>query len=72
MAQLSTHFSLENVHGKHDTKKLKQELDGLPGITSVSVSQTGHLAVDYDSTGIRQEQIRQKIQDLGFPLSNTN
>jgi len=72
MAQLSTYFSLENTNGKHDSKKLKQGLDQLPGITSVSISKTGCLAVDYDSTGIRQEQIRQKIQELGFPLSNTD
>ena len=28
--------------------------------------ENGCLAVDYDSTGIRQEEIRQKIQELGF------
>ena len=72
MAQLSTYFSLDNAGNNHDAKRLKQELDSLPGITSVSIGKTGRLAVDYDSTGIRQEQIQQKIQELGFPISMTD
>lgn len=68
MAHLSTYFSLENVSSKHDISRLKQGLDALSGVTSVSVSDTGRLAVDYDSTGVSQEQIRQKVQELGFPL----
>ena len=66
MAHLSTYFSLEDAQGRHDAKLLKRELDTLPGVTSVSISENGCLAVDYDSTGIRQEEIRQKIQELGF------
>ena len=66
MSQLSTYLSLDDVHGKHDVNQLKRELDTLPGVTSVSISENGCLAVDYDSTGIRQEEIRQKIQELGF------
>lgn len=68
MAHLSTYFSLENVSGKHDIGRLKQGLDALSGVTSVSVSSTGRLAVDYDSTGVSQEQIRQKVQELGYQL----
>lgn len=68
MAHLSTYFSLADVSGKHDISRLKQGLDTLSGVTSVSVSDTGRLAVDYDSTGVCQEQIRQKVQELGFPL----
>ena len=68
MAHLSTYFSLEDAQDRHDVKKLKRELDALPGVTSVSVSDGGCLAVDYDSTGVRQEQIRQKVLDMGFQL----
>ena len=68
MSQLSTYFSLDDVHGKHEVNQLKRELDTLPGVTSVSISDTGCLAVDYDSTGVRQEQIRQKVLDMGFQL----
>ena len=68
MAHLSAYFPLEAPTGAHEIKLLKRELDTLPGVTSVSVSDGGCLAVDYDSSGVRQEQIRQKVQELGFLL----
>ena len=68
MAHLSTYFSLENAGDKHDEKRLKQGLDTLPGVSSVSPSDRGCVAVDYDSTGVRQDQIRQKVQELGYQL----
>ena len=43
-----------------------EELDTLPGVTSVSVSSGGQLAVDYDATGVRQADILEKIQALGY------
>lgn len=67
MAHLSTYFSLEHPANSHDAKELKRELDTLPGVTSVSVSGE-RLAVDYDSTGVRREDIRQKVQSLGFGI----
>lgn len=67
MAHLSTYFSLEHPASSHDAKELKRELDTLPGVTSISVS-GGRLAVDYDSTGVRREDIRQKVQSLGFGI----
>ena len=67
MAHLSTYFSLEHPASSHDAKELKRELDTLPGVTSVSVS-GGRLAVNYDSTGVRREDIRQKVQSLGFGI----
>ena len=70
MAHLSTYFSLEHPASSHDAKELKRELDTLPGVTSVSVS-GGRLAVDYDSTGVRREDIRQKVQSLGFGIQWT-
>ena len=67
MAHLSTYFSLEHPASSNDAKELKRELDTLPGVTSVSVS-GGRLAVDYDSTGVRREDIQQKVQSLGFGI----
>ena len=67
MAHLSTYFPVEHPASSHDAKELKRELDTLPGVTSVSVS-SGRLAVDYDSTGVRREDIRQKVQSLGFGI----
>lgn len=72
MAHLSTYFSLEDSADSHDMKRLKRELDGLPGVTSVSISSGGCLAVDYDSTGVRQAEIRQKVQELGYQLRATD
>ena len=66
MAHLSTYFSLEHPASSHDVKQLKRELDTLPGVTSVSVSSGGQLAVDYDATGVRQADILEKIQALGY------
>lgn len=71
MARLSTYFSLENAGGQKDEARLKQELDTLPGVTSVSMSGSGCLAVDYDSTGVRQADIRQKVESLGYELRQT-
>ena len=68
MAHLSTYFSLENAADGPHEKLLKRELDALPGVTSVSVSGRGCVAVDYDTTGVRQEQ----IQELGYQLRATD
>ena len=67
MAPLSTHVSRDHPADRHAAKQLKRELDTLPGVTSVSVS-GGRLAVDYDPTGVRREDIQQKVQSLGFGI----
>lgn len=64
MASISV--SLDRNADRHDVKLLKRELDTLPGVTSVSVSSGGQLAVDYDATGVRQADILEKIQVLGY------
>ena len=70
MAHLSTYFTLEEAADSRGAGRLKQGLDALPGVNSVSVSDAGCVAVDYDSSGVRQEQIRQKVLELGFLLKN--
>ena len=64
MASISV--SLDRNADRHDVKLLKRELDTLPGVTSVSVSSGGQLAVDYDATGVRQADILEKIHALGY------
>ena len=59
--------SLDRNADRHDVKLLKRELDTLPGVTSVSVSGT-RLAVDYDPSGVRREDIQQKVQSLCFGI----
>ena len=61
MASISV--SLDRNADRHDVKLLKRELDTLPGVTS---SSGGQLAVDYDATGVRQADILEKIQALGY------
>lgn len=68
MARLSVYFTLKDIGGSHQRAQLKQGLDTLPGVTSVSINERGRLAVDYDSTGVRQEDIRRKILELGFSI----
>ncbi len=70
MAHLSAYFSLSGIDDRHDGKELKRELDRLPGVTSVSISGSGRLAVDYDSTGVRKEHILQKLQSLGYQVQD--
>ena len=62
MASISV--SLDRNADRHDVKLLKR--DTLPGVASVSVSSGGQLAVDYDATGVRQADILEKIQALGY------
>ena len=64
MASISV--SLDRNADRHDVKLLTRELDTLPGGTSVSVSSGGQLAVDYDATGVRQADILEKLQALGY------
>ena len=64
MASISV--SLDRNADRHDVKLLKRELYPLPGVTSVSVSSGGQLAVDYDATGVRQSDVLEKIQSRGY------
>lgn len=70
MASISV--SLDRNADRHDVKLLKRELDTLPGVTSVSVSSGGQLAVDYDATGVRQADILEKIQALGYQIGRAH
>lgn len=69
----SSRFYVPELGGRHGVKKLKRELDKIPGVTSVAVNEaTGQVAVDYDDTATGEQEIRQIIADMGFstqPLS---
>ena len=70
MPRSSAYFSVRTMKGAADTKRIKRELDTLPGVTSVSVSQSDRcVAVDFDPTGVNQEQIGQKLTSLGFEIA---
>jgi len=70
MSKASLYFELENIDGKHDKSELKRQLDLIPGVISVSVNDDRkRVAVDYDTTGAKQEQIRKELVGLGFTIT---
>ena len=72
MSKASIYFTVDNVNGKHDTKEIKRELDTFRGVISVSVNdRTECIAVDFDTTGVRPEQLKTKIENLGYKITNT-
>ena len=69
MSKASTYFILNDVDGKHDTKELKRELDAFPRVISVSVNpEKNSLAVDYDTTGVKSEQLVKRLEKLGYQI----
>lgn len=67
MSKESAYFLLRDIDGKHDVKQLKRELDRFPGVISVSVNtQKSTLAVDYDNTGVEQEQLARRLEKMGY------
>lgn len=70
MSKASLYFSVTDIDGNHGKKELKRELDTLRGVISVSVNDEAEsIAVDYDTTGVKQEQIKSKIKDLGYEIT---
>lgn len=73
MSKASVYFSVANSVGRHEKKELKRELDALHGVLSVSVNDlTKAIAVDYDTSGVNQEQIKTQLEILGFDITNTH
>lgn len=67
MSMESVYFRVDRLRDAHDAKALKRALDSLPGVISVSISQEKHtVAVDYDSTGVQEDRLRQTICGLGY------
>ncbi len=70
MSKASVYFSVSNPVGKHGTKELKRELDALNGVLSVSVNNTNdNIAVDFDTTGVKQDQIKTQLEILGYDIT---
>lgn len=69
MSKASVYFTLGNVDGKHNVKEIKQGLDTLPGVSSVSVNDSSnHVAVDFDSTGIQSGRIKKQLEKMGYEV----
>lgn len=72
MSKANAYFTVSNVNGKHDVKKLKRELDTFPGVSSVSINdKTESIAVNFDTTGVKQEQLHKRIEKLGYEITDT-
>jgi copper chaperone CopZ len=61
-------FSLTTPCTKHDAKTIKKGLDEIKGIRSVSIGKSGRIAVDYDETGVRKQNIENKMKELGYEI----
>lgn len=69
MAKTSVYFTLGDLHDRHDEKTIKRELDTLPGVLSVSVSDgSGRVAVDFDTTGVQAGRIGGQLEKLGYQV----
>ncbi len=69
MSKASFYCIADNAGGKHDSAEIKRALGAVSGVTSVSVSRGGgKIAVDYDTTGVRSEQILEKLKNLGYEV----
>ena len=69
MPKKSAYFTLSHIDGKHDIEEIKHEIDMLPGVSSVSVNtRSDFVAVDFDTTGVGQEQIKKQIEKLGYEV----
>lgn len=70
MSKASVYFDVKDSNEKHDTKELKRELDTFSGVISVSVNNRANcIGVDYDTTGVKQEELKKKIEKLGYEIT---
>lgn len=69
MSKASVYFTLGNINTKHDRKEIKRELDTLPGVLSVSISDgTDRVAVDFDTTGVQRNRIEMQLEKMGYQI----
>ena len=73
MATERVDFTVKKEVGLHDTTLLERALDSLPGVSSVGVNrQSDRIAVGFDGTQVTREEIRAKIEILGYPVQDTH
>lgn len=69
MSKESAYYVVCNLGNKHDVKEIKNGLDKLPGVYSVSLNaDTSKLAVDYEDTGVKREKIEETLTKLGYDI----
>lgn len=71
MAKGSAYFIVNDI-GKRDIKSIKSDLDKLGGVISVSMNTAKNsVAVDFDTTGIRKNQLFDRLEKLGYDVSES-
>ena len=72
MSKASAYFTLDGLSDKHDVKAIKRELDTLPGVLSVSVSDDSkRVTVDFDTTGVQTDCIGKRLEKMGYQIRDT-
>ena len=71
MTKASACFTVGGISGKHDVKEIKRELDTLPGVLSVTVSNESLVSVDFDTTGVQAGRIEKQLTDMGYQVVNS-
>ena len=70
MTQANACFTVGGISGKHDVKEIKQGLDTLPGVLSVTVNNENRVSVDFDTTGVQSDRIGKQLADMGYQVVN--
>ena len=71
MTRANACFTVGSISGKHDVKEIKRELDTLPGVLSVTVSNESRVSVDFDTTGVQTGRIEKQLTDMGYQVLNS-
>ena len=71
MTKANACFTVGGISGKHDVKEIKRELDTLPGVLSVTVSNESRVSVDFDTTGVQTGRIEKQLTDRGYQVLNS-
>lgn len=69
MSMESITLTVKGMSCIHCVKAVKNGLDQLPGVSSVSVNlEEGKVAVDYDTTGTNIDKIKKVITEEGYEV----
>ena len=71
MTRANACFTVGGISGKHDVKEIKRELDTLPGVLSVTVSNDSRVSVDFDTTGVQTNKKKKQLTDMGYQVLNS-
>ena len=71
MTRANACFTVGGISGKHDVKEIKRELDTLPGVLSVTVSNESRVSVDFDTTGVQTGRIEKQLTEMCYQVLNS-